>query len=83
MNSIAARRICLPFLLIVVAACACARTVVTPSASDSAIGEVKVEVATIGIDQDSGAHYVLLEDHRGDRGVPLISPRRGPQVLAH
>ena len=72
MSSIAARRICLPFLLMVVAACACARTVVTPSASASGPGEVKVEVASVGFDQDSGGHYVLLEEHRGGRGVPIL-----------
>jgi hypothetical protein len=72
MSSIAARRICLPFLLMVVAACACARTVVTPSASASGAGEVQVEVASVGFDQDSGGHYVLLEEHRGGRGVPIL-----------
>jgi uncharacterized protein len=71
MSLIAARRICLPFLLIVVAACACARNGVTSSASDSHAGEVKVEVANVGID-DNGAHYVLLEDHSADRGVPIL-----------
>ncbi len=72
MTPIAARRICLPFLLIVVAACACARSGATSSASDSGVGEVRVEVTGVGIDQDSGAHYVLLQDRDGDRGVPIL-----------
>src|SRR5216684_5714975 len=72
MNSIAARRISLPFLVIVVAACACARNSVTSSASDPMRGEVKVEVTSIGVDHDSGAHYVLLEDRGGNRGVPIL-----------
>lgn len=72
MNSIAARRIFLPILLTVVAACACARNFGTTSASTPAGGEVKVEVANVGIDRDSGAHYVLLEDRSGERAVPIL-----------
>ena len=72
MNPIAARRIWLPFLLIMMAACACARNGVTSSASNSPAGEVKVEVASIGLDHDSGEHYVLLEDRSAERGVPIL-----------
>ena len=71
------RRICLPFLLIAMAACACARNSQTSSAD-----EVKVEVVSIGMDQDSGAHYVLLEDRGGNRGVPIVIGDNEAEAIA-
>lgn len=68
----AARRIILPFLVIGVAACAGMRNGANSSASAAGPGEVGVEIASLGIDRDSGAHYVLLEDPSGDRGVPIM-----------
>lgn len=68
----AGHRIYLPFLLIAAAACACARGGVTASAGDYRTDEVKVEVATVGVDHDTGAHYVLLEDRANDRALPIL-----------
>ena len=56
-----------PLLMVamVAAACACSRA----SAPDS--DQVKVEVASVGVDGDTGEHYVLLADHSGDRTLPI------------
>jgi uncharacterized protein len=71
MSFVAARRILLPFVLIATAACAGMRNGANSSTSAGA-GEVEVEVASLGIDHDSGDHYVLLEDPSGDRGLPIV-----------
>jgi uncharacterized protein len=34
-------------------------------------GEVEVQVANVGFDQDSGAHYVVLEEQAGKRSLPI------------
>jgi len=35
-------------------------------------GQVRVEVANVGLDKDSGAHYVLLEDLAHTRSLPIL-----------
>ena len=72
MFPVAARRILLPFLLTAMAACAGMGNGANSSASAAGAGEVKVEIASIGVDRGTGDHYVLLEDPRGDRGVPIM-----------
>ncbi len=63
---------CFPLLLIAAAACACARGGATSATGDFRPGEVKVEVSSVGIDPDSGAHYVLLQDRASDRALPIL-----------
>jgi bifunctional DNase/RNase len=72
MRARAARRISVLLLLTALAACACARSGSKSSASASGAGEVKVEVTSVGVDHDSGAHFVLLENLSGGRGVPIL-----------
>jgi bifunctional DNase/RNase len=70
-----ARRICIPLLLIAAAACACTRHGAAYYRSGQYVptpGEVKVEVAKVGIDRDTGAHFVLLEDDDKERGLPIL-----------
>jgi bifunctional DNase/RNase len=81
MNSIAARRICLPFLLIAMAACACARNGMTSARSDPGAGEVKVEVTSVGLDHDTGTHYVMLEDLGHQRAVPILVGDNEAEVI--
>jgi len=42
------------------------------SRSDALPGEVRVEVANIGLDSDSGTHYVQLEDLAGRRSLQIL-----------
>jgi bifunctional DNase/RNase len=64
-----ARRIYLPLLLVAASACACAHHGPTTSANGT---EVRVEVTNVGLDRDTGAHFVLLQDHELDRGLPIL-----------
>ena len=68
------RRLYLAILLVAAAACACARHGPASSSAMAAsgAGEVKVEVTSVGIDRDTGAHYVLLEDGTQSRGLPIL-----------
>jgi bifunctional DNase/RNase len=68
------RRFYLAILLVAAAACACAHHGPASSASATApaAGEIKVEVTSVGIDRDTGAHYVLLEDRAQSRGLPIL-----------
>jgi bifunctional DNase/RNase len=72
MPPLAVHRILLPLLLIAMAACAGMRNGASSPAGAVGADEVEVEVASIGIDHDSGNHYVLLEDDDRDRGVPIV-----------
>ena len=67
-----ARRAFLPLLMVAAAACSCMRRGAA-NAPATAAGEVRVEVASVGLDRDSGAHFVLLEDEGSDRGLPIQS----------
>jgi bifunctional DNase/RNase len=49
--------------------CGCVRR---SGGSASSHGQVRVEVANVGLDNDSGAHYVLLEDLEHTRTLPIL-----------
>ncbi len=68
MSARGARQLYLSVFLVAVAACACARG--QRAKADS--NEVKVEVATIGVDRESGEHFVLLEDQSHRRQLPIM-----------
>jgi hypothetical protein len=34
-------------------------------------GQVRVQVASVGFDQDTGTHYIMLEDKAGGRSLPI------------
>ncbi len=74
MRAAVARRSYLSILLIAAAACACAHHGASPetTAGEPAPSGVKVQVTGVGIDRDSGAHYVLLEDNSQSRGLPIL-----------
>jgi uncharacterized protein len=60
-----------PWLVLVAmlaAACACTRGGTSPQSS----GQVRVEIGDVGFDQQSGAHFVLLEDKTGKRSLPIL-----------
>jgi len=51
--------------VIVAAACACGRV------SAPGVDQIKVDVASVGVDGQTGEHYVLLEDRSGKRALPI------------
>ena len=54
-------------LIAAMAAAACADHGVQSDRS-----EIPVKVANVGFDQESGAHFVLLEDQAGKRTLPIM-----------
>lgn len=54
------------FAVAIAAACAWSR------AADPAPDQVKVEVASVGLDSETGAHFVLLADQSGKRTLPIV-----------
>ena len=66
--------LCLLLLAAVGAACACGRFSTRTGAQDSGIptSEIKVQVARVGVDGETGAHYVLLQDDSGSRELPIM-----------
>jgi hypothetical protein len=58
-----------------VAACAGGRP------SNAAPGEVRVQVANVGLDQTSGAHVVLLKEETGERALPILIGENEAQAI--
>jgi uncharacterized protein len=74
MKAVGRRNLCLLLLAGLAAACACTRSSNTQPARlyQPNIHEVPVQVTNVGFDQDSGEHYVLLEDQSETRDLPII-----------
>ena len=74
MRAVGGRILCLLLLAGVGAACACGRFSTRTGAQDSVIppNEIKVQVARVGFDGETGAHYVLLQDDSGSRELPIM-----------
>ncbi len=73
MKAVSGRHLCLLLVAAVVAACSCGRS---PSKPATAAGlspdEVRVHVARIGFDDETGSHYVLLLDETESRELPIL-----------
>ena len=74
MKAVGGRHLCLLLLAATLAACACGRSTTTPAsqAAKNSAAEVRVQVANVGYDQESGAHYVLLQDDSKSRELPIM-----------
>jgi bifunctional DNase/RNase len=73
MKAVGGRHLCLLLLAATLAACACGRSPTPASqASENSAGEVRVQVANVGYDQETGAHYVLLQDDSKSRELPIM-----------
>lgn len=59
-------------LAAVIAACSCTRSSNTQSTASVEANEVRVQVANVGFDQASGAHYVLLRDNNESHQLPIM-----------
>jgi bifunctional DNase/RNase len=73
MKAVGGRHLCLLLLAAVVAACSCSRS---PSGSTASAkltpDDVRVQVARVGYDDESGSNYVLLLDPRESRALPIM-----------
>ncbi len=73
MKAAQAQRVFFPILLIAAAACACTHHGQAETGTAAAgPHEVKVQVTSVGVDRDSGTHYVLLEDQSQQRALPIM-----------
>jgi uncharacterized protein len=74
MRAVGWRNLGLLLLAGLAAACSCTRSSGTQPAGMSlpTIHEVPVQVTSVGFDQDTGQHYVLLEDKDETRDLPII-----------
>jgi len=72
MRSVGGRHFCLLFLAVVVAACSCTRSPSSQSTAKLSAEEVRVRVARVGFDDESGSNYVLLIDEKESRTLPIM-----------
>ena len=73
MKAVGGRHFCLLLLAVLVAACSCSRS---PSSSLTGAkvspDEVRVQVARVGFDNETGSNYVLLLDESDSRTLPIL-----------
>jgi bifunctional DNase/RNase len=83
MKAVGGRHLCLLLLAAVVAACACGRSAPTTASQVSEIlpDEVRVRVAKVGFDNETGAHYVLLQDDTESRELPIMIGESEAQAI--
>jgi len=82
MKAVGGRHLCLLLLAATLAACACGRSGTTGSqASQVSPDEVRVQVAKVGLDQQTGAHFVLLQDDSESRELPIMIGESEAQAI--
>ncbi len=73
MKAVGGRHLCLLLLAAVVAACSCGRSPFSSSASAKVSpDDVRVQVARVGFDDQTGSNYVLLIDQTESRALPIM-----------
>src|SRR5260370_4942585 len=83
MKAVGGRHVCLLLLAATIDACSCGRSTPRTASQESGISsdEVKVQVAKVGIDQETGAHYVLLQDDTESRELPIMIGESEAQAI--
>jgi len=72
MRALCGRLLCLLLLAAIVAACSCTRSPSSQSAAKVTPNEVRVQVARVGFDDETGSNYVLLLDDTQSRVLPIM-----------
>ena len=72
MKAVGGRHLCLLLLAAVVAACSCGRSPSNSSAAEVSPDDVRVQVARVGFDDETGSNYVLLLDETESRTLPIM-----------
>jgi bifunctional DNase/RNase len=82
MKAVGGRHLCLLLLAAVVAACSCGRS---PSSSSAAAKispeDIRVQVARVGFDDETGSNYVLLRDESESRVLPIMIGESEAQAI--
>src|SRR5271167_892734 len=82
MKAVGARHFCLLLLAAVVAACSCGRSPSNPfAAAGVSPDEVRVQVARVGFDDETGSNYVLLLDAGQSRALPIMIGENEAQAI--
>ncbi len=80
MKAVGGRHLCLLLLAAVVAACSCGRSPSNPAAGVSP-DDVRVKVARVGFDDQTGTNYVLLLDATESRTLPIMIGESEAQAI--
>jgi bifunctional DNase/RNase len=72
MRALGGRHLCVLLLAAVVAACSCTHSPSSQSTAKVSPDEVRVQVARVGFDDETGSNYVLLLDDSQARVLPIM-----------
>src|SRR5579863_494967 len=73
MKAVGGHHFCLLLLAVVVAACSCGRSPTSfLTGAKVSPDEVRVQVARVGFDNETGSNYVLLLDESDSRALPIM-----------
>jgi bifunctional DNase/RNase len=72
MRAFGGRHLCLLLLAAILAACSCTRSPSSQFAAKVSPDEVRVQVARVGFDDETGSNYVLLLDDSESRMLPIM-----------
>lgn len=75
------KHLCLLLLAALVAACACSRSPSEQSTAKASSDEVRVQVARVGFDDETGSNYVLLVDEKESRALPIMIGENEAQAI--
>src|SRR5262249_11836054 len=83
MRAVGGKSLCLLLMALLLTACACGRQTAesTTAAAPVSADELKVRVVTVGFDQDTQAHYVLLANADGSRELPIMIGENEAQAI--
>ena len=83
MKAVGGRHLCLLLIAAVVAACSCGRSPSTgaSTAAELSPDDVRVQVARVGFDDETGSHYVLLLDETESRELPIMIGESEAQAI--
>ncbi|MGA7872156.1 MAG: bifunctional nuclease domain-containing protein [Candidatus Binatus sp.] len=82
MKAVGGRHLCLLLMAAVVAACSCSRSPASPSAAaEVSPDDVRVQVARVGFDDETGSNYVLLLDQSESRELPIMIGESEAQAI--
>ena len=83
MKAVSGRHLCLLLIAAVVTACSCGRSPSTSAftAAGFSPDDVKVQVARVGFDDQTGSHYVLLLDETESRQLPIMIGENEAQAI--
>jgi len=82
MKAVGATRLGLLLIAAIVAACSCGRSPSNPfTAAGLSPDDVRVQVARVGFDDETGSHYVLLLDETESRQLPIMVGESEAQAI--